>query len=644
MTNSKYPHAMMFFALVAGALVYSAGLNGPFLFDDHIHITQNRWVKIESLAWPDLVQAWNSSFSTFPLNRPLALLTFGVNHALAGLDPWAFKTTNLVIHLISGVLVFVFSRLVLRAVSGGKSDPVWHGICAAAVAAVWLLHPLHISTVLYTVQRMAQLSTLSLLAALSCYFWGRIRIAGGRSGIVWIIAAAPIAMLGFLGKENAALLPLLLLVSEMTVLRGVSTSNQRILVRAVWILFIAFPLLASVVYFALNPGNFNYDGRAFTFEERTLTQARVLWLYLQWIFVPDISAYGLFHDDIQLSRNFTDPPSTLISVVALIAVFVAAILLRHKTPVFAFAVLFYLASHALESSIFPLEPVFEHRNYLASIGPLLFFGYLITIASKRVKVRGLAIVVGALLLITYSFVTYTRIDNWSSYNSFILSSVENHPASPRANFLAGQLVISAISNSDTGQDGLADSGRTFLQRGIELDPRCINCMFGLVVLDLHINEKPDVDLIEKLKTALRSGHVGAMKVSVSQFSYLVRWQQSGDSSLANDDLESIFDAALENPAWINTGRAGIEAAYREYWHHVAGDLPRALKHGRAAVRAWPSQWSYQYAVAKLLYKLDRPEEALALLDKAIQFADNEKKQRQTTELRSELQRAFSLLE
>ena len=640
----KTPLWVILLALAATVFVYAAGLDGPFLFDDHVHITQNQWVKIESLAWADLIRAWNSSFSAFPTNRPLAQLTFGINHALAGLDPWAFKTTNLVIHLITGLLVFVFSRLVLRAVSGGTGDSAWHGICAAAVAAVWLLHPLHISTVLYTVQRMAQLSTLSLLAALSCYFWGRIRIAEGRPGIGWILAAVPIAMLGFLGKENAALLPLLLLVSELTVLRRVSASNQRVLIRAVWILFIAFPLLASVAYFALHPGYFNYDGRVFTFEERALTQARVLWLYLQWIFVPDISAYGLFHDDIRLSNSLTDPPSTLVSLIALIVALVAAILLRRKAPIFAFAVLFYLASHALESSIFPLEPIFEHRNYLASIGPLLFLGYLVTIGSARVRVHGAAIVIGTLLLIAYGFVSHTRINNWSSYNSFILSSVENHPASPRANFMAGQLVIAAISNSDSGKDELADSGRMFLQRGIEQDPRCINCMFGLVVLDLHLNKKPDADLIKNLETALRSGHVGAMKVSVSQFSYLVRWQQSGDSLLPNDELEAIFDAALENPAWNSTGRAGIEAAYREYWHHVAKDLPRALQHGQAAVRAWPSQWSYQFAVAKLLQKLDRPQEALAVLDKAIQFADNEKKQRETAELRADLQPASRLTE
>ncbi len=74
MPTSKIPYWIMLFALAAAVVVYANGLNGPFLFDDHIHISQNQWVKIESLGWADLVRAWNSSFSPFPTNRPLAQL------------------------------------------------------------------------------------------------------------------------------------------------------------------------------------------------------------------------------------------------------------------------------------------------------------------------------------------------------------------------------------------------------------------------------------------------------------------------------------------------------------------------------------------------------------------------------------------
>ena len=71
--------------------------------------------------------------------------------------------------------------------------------------------------------------------------------------------------------------------------------------------------------------------------------------------------------------------------------------------------------------------VFEHRNYLASVGPLIFLAYLITAGSRLAAFVRVAIAVGALLLVSYSAVTYIRVNNWSSYKSFILSSAENHP-------------------------------------------------------------------------------------------------------------------------------------------------------------------------------------------------------------------------
>ena len=82
MSTSMSARWFLLLALAATLALYAKGLDGPFLFDDHIHITQNKWVKIESLTWPDLAQAWNSSFSNFPSDRPLSQLTFGINHAL----------------------------------------------------------------------------------------------------------------------------------------------------------------------------------------------------------------------------------------------------------------------------------------------------------------------------------------------------------------------------------------------------------------------------------------------------------------------------------------------------------------------------------------------------------------------------------
>lgn len=635
--NVKLSHWMLLIVVLAAVVVYAPALSGPFLFDDAIHITQNRWVKIDALDWASLSRAWHSSFSAFPASRPLAQLTFGINHALAGLDPWAFKATNLAIHLVTGLLIFVFTRLAYRAVVGSAAADDRRGqVLAAAATAVWLLHPLHVSTVLYTVQRMAQLSSLGMLAALTCYVFGRLRIAEGRPGLGWMLAAAPIALLGFLGKENAVLLPLLLLVTELTLLQRVPTGARRGAIRLIWAVFIALPLLAGAIYLLTHPGLISYDGRPFTLQERLLTQPRVLWLYLQWLFVPDISQMGLFHDDFALSSGLLDPPTTLIAILGLVGLVVAALFYRRRAPLFAFAVLFFLANHALESSVLPLEMLFEHRNYLAALGPLLFFAYLVTIASSRMNVRPLAMTLGVLLLLSFAGATYVRSGEWSSYREFIMSSVANHPESPRSNFLAAQLLISALNDNSSDTARLADAARGLLYKGLEVDARCLNCLFGLVILDLHLNRQPDPAVLDRLKHDLREGYVGPTKASVTQFSFLVNWQRSDAYKLPPADVEGIFDAALANPGWNYQGRAGIRAAYREYLEFVRQDLEAALVQARAAVAAWPQQWGYHMSLVQVLRKLGRLDEVLDALDRAAAVASNDTQKLKTAEVRASL--------
>lgn len=623
--------------LGATLFVYADGLSGPFLFDDHVHITQNHWVKIETLSPADLQQAWNSSFTRYPGKRPLAQLTFGINHAFAGLDPFAYKATNLGIHLLTGVAVFMLSTLVLRALGDSAAAATRRHWIALLVTAFWLLHPIHVSTVLYTVQRMAQLSTLGLLLAMSCYFMARLQSAPDRGRIAWLVAMPPLAALAFLAKENAVLLPMLLLASEITVLRSVPVTGNPRLIRGAQVLFIALPLLIGAVYLATHPGLMSYDYRPFTLEDRLLTQGRVLWLYLHWLLIPDISAFGLFHDDVVVSTGWLQPLTTVVAWLGIAVLLGSALVLRHRAPLYAFAVCFFFAAHALESTVFPLEMMFEHRNYMASLGPLLWLSYLVVESSRRKRLQRMAGVIGILLLLAYSTVTYVRVGNWSSFQRFVLSGAENHPASARYNFAAAQLLIASLEHAGDSRSHLASTARSYLERGLQSDANCVNCLFGLVVLDLHLGQRPPAETIDAIVQALRSGHVDATTVSVGQFSYLVNWQKRQDSALQPQQIEAIFAAALTNPGWNRTGKASLHAAYREYLEFVVGDLPGALKHAEIAVVTWPGQWAYQMQKLRLLARLGRWGEALQAADRMQSIAINEPQREQLRNIRARIE-------
>ena len=93
------------------------------------------------------------------------------NWLTTGDGVWPLKLTNLVIHLLCGVLVFLLSNKLLAGpvASLGRGRP-W---VALWIAACWLLAPMLVSTVLYVTQRMAALATLFSLAALLFYVHGR---------------------------------------------------------------------------------------------------------------------------------------------------------------------------------------------------------------------------------------------------------------------------------------------------------------------------------------------------------------------------------------------------------------------------------------------------------------------------------------
>ena len=124
-------------ALIVTAIVYWPGLYGSWLFDDYPNIVDNHGVQPAQGDLPTLIGAALSSPAS-DFKRPLASLSFAANYLAAGLDPLWMKLTNLVIHLLNGLLVFLLARALLKlgVDDRGKQRA---GNLAALIAMAWLL-------------------------------------------------------------------------------------------------------------------------------------------------------------------------------------------------------------------------------------------------------------------------------------------------------------------------------------------------------------------------------------------------------------------------------------------------------------------------------------------------------------------------
>lgn len=371
------------------------------------------------------------SGDTGPAGRPLSLASFVVNAPSWPNAPEDFHYTNTLIHLINGLLLFWLAWLAGRQLPRPAAKPEWLALTACGL---WLVHPLWITTVHLPVQRMTELAALFSLAGLVGYLKARAYLARRpRAALAGMSASLLLGgVLAVLGKENGALLPVYALALEWVLIQPALGRLDR--AWRYWkALFLFLPIMLIVVYLSklvlVNPEAV-YAGRDFTLSERLLTQARVLWSYVQLLVLPRTSAISIFGDDYPISTGWTEPITTLWAVASWLGVIVAAAIWHKRYPLFAAAVLWFLGGHLLESTIVPLELYFEHRNYLPAVGPILFLVVGLAAVQHKTKIN-LAYVAGlygALLLWVLSQTAST----WA--NPFVTAqwAHDTHPLSPRA--------------------------------------------------------------------------------------------------------------------------------------------------------------------------------------------------------------------
>lgn len=425
------PPALVALAIVIAISAYWTGLQGPFLLDDAMNLEAiPMWLDGNLGLGTLLFERGAGAFG-----RPISMASLAFNAWLGGFTPHALKLGNLIMHLLCGLVIYCLLARTLRR-DGRLSEPA--RTIAAITTAVWLLHPLHASTVLYAVQRMAQVSTLFVLLGLWLYVHARERMEKGpsrtASGML-LLGVPTLTAVAFLGKENGALLPLLCLVIEISWFQGKRPSP----VRLFHALFVALPLLIGIVLAATRPQLLTggYAGRDFTMIERLLTQGRVLGDYIGKLVLPNPTRMGIYTDDFVISTGLLSPPTTLLAFVLLLAASVAAWRWRKNHPAIFFGWFFFLVAHALESTVIPLEVYFEHRNYLPSVGLLLVLVSLFFVAGEGLARGGLrtsriggVLLVGALSVLALQ--THGRALVWRSGLLIAESSLAAHPRSLRA--------------------------------------------------------------------------------------------------------------------------------------------------------------------------------------------------------------------
>jgi tetratricopeptide (TPR) repeat protein len=411
---------------VAVLLAYSNSFSGVLVFDDEPAIAQNPNL---SRLWP-LTRSLVAPPDTTLSGRPVATLTFALDHALTNGTLWGYHATNVLIHIGCSLLVFGLLRRTLVSLPlverfGGDADGL-----AGLVALLFAVHPLQTGSVTYIIQRVESLMGLFYLATLYCAV--RASRVEGRSRIIWNALAVFVCVLGMGTKEVMVTAPLMVIIWDWFFARPGMRSRRTLYLSlfATWLILVALQLGDP------RGASAGFGSAEWPWWRYLLTQAQVIFHYLRLAVFP--SPLVLDYDWPPLASG-VDVAAGLGIVAILFGATVFGLIRGHSA---SFAGVWFFMILAPTSSILPIitEVAAEHRMYLplAAVLALIVlggFGFGRSVAHSaeaRTAVRVAVFVVATVAVLGLAAVTYRRNADYQSYDRIWTDTIAKRPENARA--------------------------------------------------------------------------------------------------------------------------------------------------------------------------------------------------------------------
>jgi Flp pilus assembly protein TadD len=529
------------------------------VLDDYGNIVENPFVHWDSLRLDLLRQTLFAG----PTARPVANLSFALDHWAHGLDPRGFRVVNVAILVASALLLARLARVLLARLRPPVPESAARGIAWLA-ALLFVAHPLQIQSTTYIVQRMTGLAVLFTLAALLA--WLRARDGESRKARWgWGALAVALWLVAVGAKEIAITGPVAAWLCEWFFWRDLDPRFAR---RSLFL--VGLPLLVcGVAAYALLTRDlaWGYAGKPFTPGERLLTELRVVVFYLSLFVWPLPSRLNLLHD-FPLSHSLFDPTTTALSLCVLLALAAVGVLAARRAPLVSFALAWCALQLVIESAILPLALAFEHRMALPLVGLCLGAAWLLFAAMRMRTAPAMAL--GLAAVAALGVATARRNALWSDELAFWTDVAAKSPHVLAAQTNLGMALaragrpqeaeaatLRALAIDPTDAEALNNLGTLRLARGdrsgarssfeqaLHYDPDHFRAHFNLGMV---LGESGDIDRgLEHLQAALDSAPYEA---SV--------WNGLGALRLLHGDLDAA-DAALRRALELDPGQADARA-------------------------------------------------------------------------------------
>ena len=598
-------------ALVAAVLAaYANTLAVPFLLDDIGAIAENPTIR---RLWP------LSEVLTPPANagvggRPIANLSFALNHAVGGLEVRGYHAVNLAIHLGATLVLFgLVRRTLLLPRLRGEALEAGPGatFTAGAAALLWALHPLHTESVTYLSQRTESLMGLCYLATLYCY--GRATQEPGRG---WAVAAFLACLLGMATKEVMVTAPVAALLYDRTFVSGSLRAAWRqhhrllLMLAATWLLLLV--LLADV-------RERGVAHASVAWWEYALTSARAIVHYLRLAVWP---APLVFDYGTDVVRRAGEIWPQLLGLAALLG---ATVFAWWRRPLLGFAGAWFLLLLAPASSIVPVagQTMAEHRMYLPLVA--------VIVAGTVALARGFgprALVALVLIAGVLGVATAARNRDYRDAVSLWTDTVQKRPENARAHASLGAALLAQRQ---------LPAAQAALEKAVSLDPRAAEAHNNLANLLVETGRTADAlphfAAAAELRPHIASTHYnfGNALLGLGRSADAIARQRQAltlraDFPEAKCALANALASAGQTPEAITHFQAALALRPNLAPAHfglanaltVSRRFAEAIPHYEATLRLVPDSLEARYNLATALAQAGRIPEAITAFEQVLQ--------------------------
>lgn len=414
--NQKKTLVLLSAILLLTIIVFSSSLSNDFTtWDDPDNVVDNPYIRDFSFS---NIKTWFTK-PLLAMYTPLVYLSYAIDYKIGGLKPFVYHGTNLLLHLLNVVLVFLSVRLLARRIE------------VAVIAALFFaIHPLNVAAIAPVSIRGTLLYSVFSLGA---YLYYLQYLKGRDDKTRCYILSLALYLLSVLSKSAAVVLPLLLLATDYYYGRLRNSDGKfdfRVITEKI-------PFFAISVIFGILTLIFREDAGhiwspySFSLFERPFLIIYSLVFYIWKLFFPfNLSAYYTYPDNTPGYLPVEYYLSPLIILLIIFGIWKAKELKRD----FVFGVFFYLINIILVLKIIPMghENVCDRYAYLPNIGSLFIIGqaYSLVQDNKVDILRKIKPVFAALLVIAavlFSILSYQRNTVWKDTFALFNDIREKYP-------------------------------------------------------------------------------------------------------------------------------------------------------------------------------------------------------------------------